>query len=266
MLGKKIALAGLVICLIAGLSSCMFPLGWSSGSWNVSVSEGNGKTLNGDRNVEIKEVSLADSEYRLVIEDIQFTGGRNWSGKIVIDESLRNEVVLSTDRNILNTINITVDDERIMVRGDRDFRYDSTEFEIRIGAKVNDFAIDGAFELQMDVPSVTEFSGTINGAVDGNMAFGQLDRFSLNINGAGTISIKGESERSAIVINGAGEIRAFDFRTENTDITINGTGTGNVYAANALHVSINGVGNVTYDGNPSTINAGTGFLSSVKKR
>ena len=257
MSAKRVSIMLVLAVFIAGLSACTITVGGNDGVIR--------KTLKGDKNITGRAAPLTDSEYELVIEDIVFAGN-NSTGRIIIGESLDNTAALETDGNILDTIDISVSDGRITVKGDRAARYDHTQFELRIGAKISGFTINGGFELDMDAPSVTNFSGLVNGAVDARMAFGSLDSFSLNVNGACSISLTGEAERSSILINGAGNIEAFDFRAADSSVTMNGAGSCNVYASETLDISMSGVGSVVYDGSPKTVNTGAGILGTVRKR
>lgn len=259
---KKIILAFCAVCLVLGLSACTVSSnGVTVGGFSTK------KTMKGDNNVTDNETALSDLEYELVIEDIEFVTSisDNVTPKITISEDNDNKVTLSTDKNILDTISITLDGSTIKVKGDKSVKYDISEFDLQVDAKVKAFQINGGFEVDMNVPSVTEFSGVVNGAIDGSMVFGMLDSFSLTINGAGDVSIKGGAEKSSIIINGAGSIEAFEFYTANSEVAINGAGTCNVFATDTLDASVSGVGSITYDGDPKTANTSSG-IGSITKR
>lgn len=259
---KRLILALCAICLMAGLAACTV----SNGSVIIGGISTK-KTLSGNKSIEKSETALEDIEYTLVVEDIEFTSRirKDNTPVISISEDTSSKVSLSTDKNILDTISVTLDGATIMVKGDKSYKYDTSEFDLMINAKVKAFQINGGFELDINVPSVTEFNGTVNGAVDGNMSFAQLDKFELTINGAGSIKIKGEAEKSTILVNGAADIDAFDLRTANSELVINGAGTCNVNATDTLDASINGVGEITYDGDPKTVNRSAG-IGSITKR
>lgn len=261
---KRFILALCAICMVAGLAACT--VSTSNGSVVVGGISTK-RTLKGDKSIEKSETVLEDIEYTLIVEDIEFTAlTRNDNTPAIhINENTSGKVALSTDKNILDTISVTLDGYTILVKGDKSYKYDSSEFNLRIDAKVKAFEINGAFELEMDSPSVTDFSGIINGAIDGNMNFGQLNSFDFTINGAGDIEITGEAEKSTMQINGAASIGAFDLRTTNSELVINGAGACNVYATDTLDASINGVGEVVYDGDPKTVNKSSG-IGSIKER
>lgn len=259
---KRIILAVCAVCIVLGLSACTVSAnGVTVGGFSTK------KTLKGDNSVTDNETALTDLEYELVIEDIEFTASlkKSVNPQITISEGGGNKVTLSTDKNILDTISITVDGGTIKVKGDKSVKYDISKFDLKIDGKVKAYEINGAFNVDVDAPSVTEFDGVVNGAIDGSMIFGKLDSFSLTINGAGDVSIKGEAEKSSIIVNGAGSIEAFEFYTANSEVAINGAGTCSVYATETLDASVSGVGSITYDGDPKTANTSSG-IGSITKR
>jgi len=71
------------------------------------------------------------------------------------------------------------------------------------------------------------------------------------MDGVGTITLRGEGPSALFSTNGVGNIRAFDFIAETVDVTTNGVGNAEVHATVRLDAHSNGVGNITYDGNPT---------------
>jgi hypothetical protein len=70
------------------------------------------------------------------------------------------------------------------------------------------------------------------------------------ISGSGNINISGWAINHSATISGSGSVRAFDLITENTNVTISGSGIAQVYASDYLNVTISGSGSVFYRGNP----------------
>jgi hypothetical protein len=224
---------------------------------------GGGELFQGDGNVAVSELTVSGGTYAFLIEHIQFHPPA--SGKITINESLGNKVVLRTDENIAETIDISVDGGRINIRGDKSKSYSPASFEIEIGAAVNDVRISGGFSIDFNIASPDEFTADISGAIAGSIATGRLDRFALSISGTGSVSLSGEALDSSISLSGAGSVDAFEFRTVNSAVDISGTGNANVYATGTLTASVS-VGSVVYDGNPETVNDNSGVTGTVRAR
>lgn len=108
---------------------------------------------------------------------------------------------------------------------------------------VNDFVDQG--DLSLDI------SGT--GSLSLN-SFTGTENLSVNISGSGTIT--GQKDFSAlknldIKISGAGKFLGYSIETDECDINLPGAGDCEVFVKVALDVSISGVGNVYYRGDPT---------------
>lgn len=250
---KKILVCVIVLSIVL-LSGC--GIGYSSL-----------KTLTGNRNVEKVVEELSEGEYELVIKDVHFVSSSG-AASIVIDEDLAGELALTTDKNISETIEITVDDDAktILIKGDKNYRYKYTEFVIEIGRPVNSVRIDGGYSLDFKLPSISDFAMVVNGAVAGTLNFSELESFSLEINGASELTLLGSAVQSTAKINGASNISAFNFIAENATVNIRGASNYQVHATETLDATIDGVGTITYDGSPDTLNRQIKGLGRINPR
>ena len=251
---RRYRLAAVLSLSLVLVSGCSF------GGVTLSRYSGNG-------NVESKEVTLTDGEYTLLVKDIHFY---NHQGRamITIHEDLDPQIVVKTDENILDTISIAVDEsaKSITVQGDKKHRYDITSFNIEMGSPVNSIQIDGGFSVDLDLPSVSDFAMVINGAIEGNLLFGSLSTLSLEINGASNLKLEGECVKSTAIINGASNIQAYDFITEDSSIDLSGASNYQVHVTGILDAKINGIGSITYTGSPATVNKNIRGLGSIGQR
>ncbi len=224
-------------------------------------------TLEGNKKITSISKELAASGYSLVIRDINFGfSGDNKSKKIIIDESFGNFVTLTTDKNLLETINIDVDNsaKTITVSGDNDKFYMTDNFTLNVGSVIEDVTLDGELSVDINQPNATNFNARFSGAFEGAFSFGKLDNFSLDISGASDIKIKGESNTCNIEISGASDIDASEFKTVETDVEISGAANAKVYATEKLNAEISGVGEILYYGNPSIVNKDVAGLGSIE--
>lgn len=184
---------------------------------------------------------------------------------ITIDESLDDILTLATDQNILDTITIEVDEDAktITICGDKDLRYKHTSFNLDIGSPVKSVGIEGGFAIDFTVPTVTEFALSVRGAVAGDITFDRLDSFNLDIDGASSLALHGRSANCTAVINGASDIEAYDFITENASITLRGSSSYQAHATKVLTAKIEGVGSITYVGDPATVNTDIRGLGTI---
>jgi len=189
-----------------------------------------------------------------VAAGISFKGPHS-EADIVIDESLEERaVVLEADGNIAEFINLSLDEGigRIKISTKRQALLTGpAKMQIRVGAPVKNLAINGAWKVAYDCPSIKNCDIEINGAANGSFTFGALKSLDLVINGAGTCSLFGTAQEAEIELNGAANVEAFDLVAQEACVEINGAGSCNITAEQELEVDLNGVGSVTYAGDPA---------------
>lgn len=78
-------------------------------------------------------------------------------------------------------------------------------------------------------------------------------KFSMVMSGSSDVELSGNSFTLDADISGAGDLDARSLKTKETILNISGTGTANVHATEKLKVSIVGVADVNYFGNPKQI-------------
>jgi len=91
------------------------------------------------------------------------------------------------------------------------------------------------------------------------------DKFALDINGAPTIIVSGETKALEIDANGAANIDTHKLRADNARVGSNGVSKVEVHAANELDVTVSGPSRVTYHGDPHVKKTVNGPGSVVKK-
>ena len=77
--------------------------------------------------------------------------------------------------------------------------------------------------------------------------------FNLTSKSVGTIEVKGTANEAFIQSEGIGNIDCSEFKSGRTKVISKGVGNLSVYAQNSLDISITGIGNVNYYGNPMEI-------------
>jgi len=120
----------------------------------------------------------------------------------------------------------------------------------------------------------------IASAETGELSTGRLE---INVSGTSTLSIEaleaqeltitlngpaevelteaGDVAEQEIVISGPGNYHAPGLRSQRVNLTINGPGSATVWATDFLSVSVSGIGNVDYYGNPQVTQTGSGNMS-----
>lgn len=75
------------------------------------------------------------------------------------------------------------------------------------------------------------------------------------ISGSGDIDLQGTAQKANLKTTGSGEIHAHELKAENVYAKVTGSGDIDCYATEELTTKVTGSGNITYSGNPSTINS-----------
>jgi len=227
--------------------------------------------LHGGGETATKTLALPEKFEHFSLEvaaGISFQGPHS-EADIVIDESLEERaVVLEADGNIAEFINLSLDEGigRIKISTKRQALLVGPAYiRIRIGAPVKNLAINGAWKVTYDCPSIKNCDIEINGTANSDFTFGTLKSLDLVINGAGACRLFGTAEEAEIELNGAANVEAFDLVVQEATVEINGAGSCEITAEKELEVDLNGVGRVTYAGDPELDKEIHG-IGTVRKR
>jgi hypothetical protein len=149
----------------------------------------------------------------------------------------------------------------------RQFSGDKKKLFIRLGSpqlQLIDFNSVGSFHL------INTFKGdrlTINNNGVGQIIIDDchVGTFELMAKGVGSIEVKGTSDNAFMKSEGVGNIDASDFKCGNIKVESKGAGAISVYAQKSLDISIAGIGNVSYYGNPSDVKTNISGLGNARK-
>ncbi|MCG8421514.1 MAG: DUF2807 domain-containing protein [Proteobacteria bacterium] len=106
---------------------------------------------------------------------------------------------------------------------------------------------------------------TTNGSGGLSMAVA-VDELLTRIRGSGGATLRGQAKAHSISLLGSGAVKATDLATEQSDVSISGSGDATVHATSALRVRVAGSGDVKYRGNPPAVDtkvSGSGDVSPL---
>lgn len=144
---------------------------------------------------------------------------------------------------------------------------DSDGSSLKLSVRKNHFNLN-RIELSIGFPSLKELhiSGGIKLTTDGYLNTGDLDIMlegganvdmslkagNINVKSEGGVilEMRGVAESLAVKVSGAGHVNARELTAKDVIFRIEGVGFGSVYATNLLDVRIEGVGKVTFKGQP----------------
>ena len=93
----------------------------------------------------------------------------------------------------------------------------------------------------------------------------QVEKFSLTSKSIGSIKIKGTSNLTYINSVGLGEIDASEFKSKKVKIVSEGMENLSVYAEDSIDITMKGLGNINYYGNPAEVNTDISKLGKVNR-
>ena len=222
------------------------------------------KAIKGNGIITSNIYKLSDGVYSLDITKINFLYK---SGILEIDEKLTDSIVISSDQNILEMLSVDISSEKITVTvsGEEAYRYNPTQFKITIGVPVSDMLIDGAFDVDVDISSVTKLNITSTGILNGEMNIGEVSEFNYVCTGKDSLKFYGRADTCNVTIKGVSEIDAINMVTRKTNITLFGASTYVAYVTEELKAELNGLATLKYAGAPERIIPVINGLGSIKE-
>ena len=151
--------------------------------------------------------------------------------KIIVNCGQNPSLHISGDENILPLITTKISKGILRIESDSTFET-KADSEIIINIKsIKDFTFDGVGKTV--IHNLNE------------------DKFKCNINGVGSCELNGKVESFYVSVNGVGSVNAKQLIADDVVANLNGVGSVKLYAKNSLNASVNGIGGLTYFGNPS---------------
>lgn len=126
--------------------------------------------------------------------------------------------------------------------------------------------LTGSGSLKMDSLSAASLTLTLSGSGNVDIADLQTANLTTALNGAGTFTVAGKVDSQTTQLNGSGSYCASGLESAHAEISVLGTGDGQVWATETLKVRITGSGDVYYKGKASITQAilGSGDVLSIQ--
>ena len=152
---------------------------------------------------------------------------------LVIEVGGNQSVEVTTDEDYLSRVETHVDEDTLYI-SQKGRRWHNADVDIEITVR----SLDAI---------------TLEGAADIDVTGIDSDMFELEIDGAGDVTLEGSCDTVSIEINGAGDIDAEDLKCKSVYVIINGAGDVDAYASESVEAELNGVGDITICGDPSSV-------------
>lgn len=115
--------------------------------------------------------------------------------------------------------------------------------------------------IVISMPSLAAFEGEGAGLARLNNIQGE--RLDVDYAGAGSLVINGKVRHLRIEAEGVGEVDTKALIAQEADVSFEGIGAVSIYASEKLTANVEGMGNLTYYGNPRIVNKSVSGIGSV---
>ncbi|UVW29206.1 DUF2807 domain-containing protein [Massilia sp. H6] len=122
-------------------------------------------------------------------------------------------------------------------------------------------SIDSNDRILVTMPELQTFSGEGAGLMRLTKVRGE--RLDVNFRGAGRLAIDGEVRALRLRAQGVGEVDAKGLVTNQADVSFEGIGSVSVHARDKLNAKVQGMGQLTYYGNPRVVSKSVSGIGSV---
>jgi len=207
-----------------------------------------------------------DSETRSV--DIFHSAELRGWGNLYITQNGASEISIEAEDNILPLLKTYVTSGKLIIENELLTCIRPTKpVNVYVSMEeVKQLSVSGSGDI---IGQTKITSDSLGVAISGS---GNIDldvdakKLSTSISGSGNAKLKGVATTHDVMFSGSGKIQSYELVTEETTLTISGSGNSEVFASNELDVTISGSGNVYYKGNPANVNtqiSGSGKLEKV---
>ena len=217
-----------------------------------------GKRVHGDGNVQSDDRSISAFK----------TLNLRLNADVFISTGDHAAVKLEGDDNLLKFIDVEQSGDEVTIREREGFNLiPSGDLKVYVTTPTLDrIEASGAcnIESQDTITSNDGLDMRLSGA--GNIKMDvDAPHVSAKLSGAGNITLKGQTKDVRLDLSGAGNAQCYDLLAENTDVTISGFGSAEVYASVKLSASVSGAGNVDYKGNATDVEQHVSGAGGVHK-
>ena len=187
-------------------------------------------------------------------------------GKVALTQGNRSSVEVTTDDNILPSIETEVTNGKLIISHEKGKNLKPTTLNFFITVKdLAGISIAGSGDIIGNEEFNSERLYT-DIAGSGDIAIKvSADRLESSISGSRSISLSGSTNFYDARITGSGDIDAFDLQTSDSSVVITGSGNCRIRVSDKLRAKITGSGDVLYKGHPQVSQSITGS-GKVKDR
>ena len=161
-------------------------------------------------------------------------------------------VEVEAEDNIISNIKTQVTGNKLEIKQEgTSMIWPSKPINVYVTVKdINSIEISGSSNVKSSAIDTDNLDLSISGSGAAEIENLTAKNLKAKISGAGKIELSGTIQKQDITIEGSGDYKARYLKSEDTVITINGSGNTEVNTSKNLEINITGSGKVSYLGNP----------------
>lgn len=203
--------------------------------------------------------------YSIVIDRIQ-NKATKLVGNIVYDENFNGICEVTGTDSELVSVSIDEDSKNINITSNNRYLDTSGNLVIKLGVPIKAIKINqGKFNLDISLDSLEQFHGVFECAINGEIRSNNVKEFKLDLLGAGNVHLTGNAEDSNILIQGSSIVEGKEMEVKDVKVKLEGVGSCSVYASDSLDAYVEGIGSITYYGNPDSVDKEVDGLGVIKE-
>lgn len=227
--------------------------GFLVASCNISF---NGDSLSGNGNIktETRNIGNFNGVKSSGSIDIEISSGDTYSVSVEDDENILPVIITEVEDGTLNVhyknnTSINNDHAKVYIK--------ALSLEKIISSGSANISLTDAIKNDSEIEIAVSGSGNIEGGVD-------APKISASIGGSGNINLKGRTKDFEAKVSGSGDLDCSGLQSENTTVSVSGSGNAHVFASVSLKARASGSGDVHYRGNPASPEIHTSGSGSVE--
>lgn len=181
----------------------------------------------------------------------------------------KGDLAISTsDQDVLKHIITEVKDNTLSIYLEKSYKrnYPTKDINIEVPYEtLTEIALTGSGSvISKGTVNATDFKVELTGSGDVDLTLNSKNTVA-NVNGSGDLTLKGKTTNLEGEVVGSGDLKAYGLIAENTEISVSGSGDGEVYASGAIKARVIGSGDISYKGNPKKEDTKVSGSGDIKK-
>ena len=177
-------------------------------------------------------------------------------------------VVVEGPEQGLDRMKIRVKDGKLLITKQYNWQFWNEFEKVRIyitAPLIDEVAFSGAGNIVFDGKWTGEkLDIFLEGAHNVSAKDVDINALKIQLDGVGNLTMGGKAEKARLMLNGTGNIDAYDLMIQNARCVVNGVGRLECYVIEELKADVSGLGSVLYRGEPKNVISSVSGLGKVK--